>query len=242
MTIDNTREPLQQKSCLTCFGVFYVCGLCERGQRYCSGPCKDAGRKSSNRASNKRYAASFKGRRSASNRQRKFREQRRHKPDYTTSEQNKGLNSGHRSKIVTDHTLKELKFSEGVIYKSYSLKSAFQAILRSCFRCGYQGRTMEIKERTSGNGYQQKRGIRGTNPVSRCERINKQDIKGVESFEKRRQENHLKRSGTKCPSQAKKKAFDRRLPRSGHCETTSTPVNTRDPPVSYGERARIYRW
>jgi len=242
MTIDNTREPLRQKSCLACLVVFYICRLCERGQLYCSGPCRGRGRQASNRASNRRYSESFKGKRAASNRQRKLRKQRRNNQHCTISGQDKGSNEGCRSKIVTDHTLKELKFSKGVSYKSFSLESAYQAIVRSCLRCGYQGRTIEVNERTSGNGDQQKRGVRGTNPLSRCERINKQDIKGVESVAKRRQESYLKRSGTNYFSQGKEKAFGRRIYRFCNCKTTGTPVNTRDPPVSYGERARIYRW
>jgi hypothetical protein len=107
MTIDNTREPLGQKSCLACFGVFYICRLCERGQLYCSGPCRGRGRQASNRASNRRYSESFKGKRAASNRQRKLRKQRRNNQHCTISGQDKGSNEGCRSKIVTDHTLKD---------------------------------------------------------------------------------------------------------------------------------------
>jgi hypothetical protein len=53
--------------------VFYLCGRCDRGQRYCSERCRDKARREQRRAANRRHQQSPEGRLDHRDRQREYR-------------------------------------------------------------------------------------------------------------------------------------------------------------------------
>ena len=56
-----------------CGGLFFICRSCYRGQRYCSGPCRQAARREQRRAANRRHQQSDEGRLDHRDRQRAYR-------------------------------------------------------------------------------------------------------------------------------------------------------------------------
>jgi hypothetical protein len=66
---------LRQRLCRAhaCGAVFYVCRSCDRGQRYCSGRCRDKARREQRRAANRRHQRSAEGRLDHRDRQREYR-------------------------------------------------------------------------------------------------------------------------------------------------------------------------
>lgn len=56
-----------------CGAVFFVCIRCDRGQRYCSGDCRQSARRRKTRAANARYQRSDAGRRAHRLRQKAYR-------------------------------------------------------------------------------------------------------------------------------------------------------------------------
>lgn len=62
-----------EKVCPICEMNFRYCEHCWRGHKYCSPGCSQEGRKKNRRASEKRYAATAKGRESRRRRQKNFR-------------------------------------------------------------------------------------------------------------------------------------------------------------------------
>jgi hypothetical protein len=72
---DGEQVPLRQRLCRAgaCGSVFYVCRLCDRGQRYCSERCRDKSRREQRRAANRRHQRSPEGRLDHRDRQREYR-------------------------------------------------------------------------------------------------------------------------------------------------------------------------
>ena len=68
--------PLRPRRCLgpDCHVVFMVCGPCDRGQRYCSQPCRASARQRQRREANRRYQKTEAGRETHRCRQRAYRE------------------------------------------------------------------------------------------------------------------------------------------------------------------------
>ncbi len=77
-TACETESPLRARRCLgpDCHQIFMVCGPCDRGQRYCSQPCRTAARQRQRRAANRRYQQTEQGRETHRCRQRAYRERR----------------------------------------------------------------------------------------------------------------------------------------------------------------------
>lgn len=71
------------KICPSCGTRFLVCVRCDRGHRYCSESCKDAGRKSTYRRASKTYQASDNGRINHRKRQKTYRKNRHLKENVT---------------------------------------------------------------------------------------------------------------------------------------------------------------
>jgi len=71
--------PLWERTCelRTCQKIFYICRRCDRGQIYCSPPCRDAARKEQHRKAQAKYQGSAKGRRRRAARERARRERLR---------------------------------------------------------------------------------------------------------------------------------------------------------------------
>ena len=59
-----------------CHELFTICTCCDRGQRYCSDPCRDQMRRKQLRAANRRLQESIEGRQDHRDRQREFRRRR----------------------------------------------------------------------------------------------------------------------------------------------------------------------
>jgi hypothetical protein len=70
---------LRQRVCLgsACHTVFYICGHCDRGQRYCSTACRQHARLHQRRCANSRHQQSPEGRLDHRDRQRDYRCRRR---------------------------------------------------------------------------------------------------------------------------------------------------------------------
>jgi len=68
--------PLRPRRCRghDCHVVFMVCGPCDRGQRYCSQPCRAGARQRQRREANRRYQKTEAGREIHRCRQRAYRE------------------------------------------------------------------------------------------------------------------------------------------------------------------------
>ncbi len=66
---------LRQRSCHRrgCGIVFWICRSCDRGQRYCSNPCRLQARREQCRAANRRHQNSVEGRLDHRERQRSYR-------------------------------------------------------------------------------------------------------------------------------------------------------------------------
>ena len=62
-----------QVQCSLCCNSFYICRRCFRGQKYCSGVCRDNGYKIKKRNRQKKYSLSFKGKLNHSKRQSRYR-------------------------------------------------------------------------------------------------------------------------------------------------------------------------
>lgn len=59
-----------------CGVLFFICRSCYRGQRYCSGPCRQTARRAQRRAANRRHQQSNEGRLDHRDRQRAYRQRR----------------------------------------------------------------------------------------------------------------------------------------------------------------------
>ena len=59
-----------------CGVLFFICRPCYRGQRYCSGPCRQTARREQRRAANRRHQQSAEGRLDHRDRQRAYRQRR----------------------------------------------------------------------------------------------------------------------------------------------------------------------
>jgi hypothetical protein len=75
-TASEAAGPLRPRRCLgsDCHVVFMVCGPCDRGQRYCSEPCRAGARQRHRREANRRYQKTVAGRETHRCRQRAYRE------------------------------------------------------------------------------------------------------------------------------------------------------------------------
>ena len=62
-----------ERICPNCFGTFRSCEHCWRNQKYCSPTCSQEGRRRNRRNTEKRYAATEKGRENRRRRQKTFR-------------------------------------------------------------------------------------------------------------------------------------------------------------------------
>lgn len=67
------REKLRPVHCKRCDRLFYLCRFCDRGQRYCSDPCREASRRESLQRARQTYAKSQKGKQNNRERQRRWR-------------------------------------------------------------------------------------------------------------------------------------------------------------------------
>jgi hypothetical protein len=77
---------LRQRVCRSqgCQTVFWICRHCDRGQRYCSAPCRTEARRQQCRAANRRHQRSPEGRLDHRDRQRAYRQ--RHAPARVTDQ------------------------------------------------------------------------------------------------------------------------------------------------------------
>ena len=67
---------LRQRACVGCRAVFWICGHCDRGQRYCSPVCRTEARRGQRRRANCRHQRSPEGRLDPRDRQREYRRRR----------------------------------------------------------------------------------------------------------------------------------------------------------------------
>lgn len=63
-------------TCVYCHGVVVVCPHCDRGQRYCSGRCRDQARRVAQREAAGRYQGTAQGRTAHARRQQRYRQRR----------------------------------------------------------------------------------------------------------------------------------------------------------------------
>ena len=68
---------LRRRVCCGCHAVFWICPHCDRGQRYCSPPCRIQARRQQRRSANRRHQQSPEGREDHRDRQREYRRRRR---------------------------------------------------------------------------------------------------------------------------------------------------------------------
>jgi hypothetical protein len=75
-TVREHVEGLRPRRCCepNCGAMFAVCASCDRGQRYCSEPCRSTQRRRQVRAAGRRYQASEAGKRAHCRRQQAYRE------------------------------------------------------------------------------------------------------------------------------------------------------------------------
>ena len=81
-TAHDHAEGLRPRQCCepSCCRIFAVCANCDRGQRYCSEPCRSRRRRNQVRAAGKRYQASEAGKSAHCRRQKAYRERRNEAP------------------------------------------------------------------------------------------------------------------------------------------------------------------
>jgi hypothetical protein len=72
-------ESFRRASCCHCSNIFEICSSCDRGQIYCSAPCRRAGVAASRRRAGRRHQASREGRLDHRDRQRRYRSRQRAK-------------------------------------------------------------------------------------------------------------------------------------------------------------------
>ena len=72
MAIDS-EVVLRERVCCGCHAVFWICPHCDRGQRYCSMPCRILARRQQRRSANRRHQQSPEGRDDHRDRQREYR-------------------------------------------------------------------------------------------------------------------------------------------------------------------------
>lgn len=71
---------LRSRRCNACQSMFCVCSHCDRGQRYCSDPCREYARRQQRRAANRRHQGTEHGREAHRLRQRAYRRRRHGSP------------------------------------------------------------------------------------------------------------------------------------------------------------------
>jgi hypothetical protein len=64
---------LRLRVCLRCHVMFYICRRCDRGQRYCSPPCRVSALREQRRQANRRHQQTVAGRQDHRDRQRSYR-------------------------------------------------------------------------------------------------------------------------------------------------------------------------
>lgn len=72
------NKPFRQRYCkaVNCGRLFFICSHCDRGQRYCSAPCRLKSRVEQLRTAQRRYLRSPEGRKDQSERQRAYRQRK----------------------------------------------------------------------------------------------------------------------------------------------------------------------
>ncbi len=75
-TINEIGASLRPRQCRGpgCGALFWVCSHCDRGQRYCSQPCREVSRRQQRRAANRRYQQTEAGKHAHRHRQRAYRQ------------------------------------------------------------------------------------------------------------------------------------------------------------------------
>jgi len=71
------RDSIRRVLCACCGAAFFICPMCDRGQRYCLGACARAARRHSLREANRRYQRTPRGRRMSAERSRRYRDRHR---------------------------------------------------------------------------------------------------------------------------------------------------------------------
>jgi hypothetical protein len=86
---------LRQRVCRgdECHAVFFICAHCDRGQRYCSTPCRQHARARQRRCANSRHQQSPEGRLDHRDRQRDYRCRRRRTPSGVTDQASLSITS-----------------------------------------------------------------------------------------------------------------------------------------------------
>jgi hypothetical protein len=64
---------LRLRACHRCYAPFWICRPCDRGQQYCSSPCRASARREQQRLANRRHQQSPEGRLDHRDRQRAYR-------------------------------------------------------------------------------------------------------------------------------------------------------------------------
>lgn len=106
-----------------CGTTFYICRPCDRGQRYCSGHCRQKARREQRREANRRYQQSLEGRLDHRDRQRVYRQRRRS-----------------REESVTDQASPEDRCSEMMpTPERVTSPASANVISARCIRCGRAG-------------------------------------------------------------------------------------------------------
>lgn len=70
---EQDEDVLRLRICHGCHAFFWICRPCDRGQRYCSPPCRASARREQRRQANRRHQHSLEGRQDHRDRQREYR-------------------------------------------------------------------------------------------------------------------------------------------------------------------------
>lgn len=99
-----SENPFRQRLCnaSACRRLFFLCSRCDRGQRYCSDPCRSQTRREQLRAANRRYQQSPEGREGNRDRQQAF---RRHKTPAPCSASEKTVTDQSSQALLTSRTI-----------------------------------------------------------------------------------------------------------------------------------------
>jgi hypothetical protein len=95
---------------LDCREPFPICACCDRGQRYCSQPCRARARVRQRRAANRRHQQSAEGRLDHRDRQKRYRRRRHTKSVTDQGSQTAGLHSpSKKEEIIQQWTASRLE-------------------------------------------------------------------------------------------------------------------------------------